>query len=1485
MYTIMSISFSPLSGQISFTNIQTQFNGGTNPISLSEYLIGASGRYVNGTNIPSMNINYTTATTSATQISVLNFYNKRNLQYDLYEYIVPGNKLGDMSETGGTTIINSAGFGSNPTNASIGTVGFSFFWFGYDAGINNNIQWNTNNAITFGGGNLGNNLDWSLATTAKSFLIGTDPPLRRWTQMSKGFTSYILYGHNIKRFIVKAADSSSASTSRYELDINLIRGPFYQYIELKIVKWLTSAPNIVGMWNISDGVKFYNPFTLNSPSPPVGTGASLVLRGSLQGTDWVVFPNYYMNIPYATITSATDAIKSMGANLILRLDGYNIDGSNNSTLTATSKISSWVNSGNGVSLTTLQEYSLNRPTYNTKGGVIFSPTKFLYSSIDLNHYPIMNFFFVWKNTEQATTSLRYIWAQSVNYRRFMYQSISNTSLIVPGISNIVVGGTVSNGLLYHFPLNTTVVINCEYNLVGTNLNTKLYINNNLKLTTIATTLGIPGPLQATATILGSANSYGDYGIDGIVYEVIVINRVLSETERKNIYDLLETRWGPTLDNDYITSSMSSNLVHRTCGDNIDSRNNITLPIGSTIKYWYNSGNNWLETETTQSSTKQLDTTIAPTCVGNGVLFSDNTRIESFVKLTNYPKMNIFVVWKKTQTSTISRYLWSQHSGTASTGHNRSLFISGDTSVNVGSGNNTLLTITYTFPLYATTVVNCEYNSLGSNGNFYINNQLLGIFNNTAFTSTVPSTTSYGGSYSRGSINGIIYEIIIINRLLSDTERDNIYNSLNVKWGPFYTDAITSIGNKLVLRLDGYNIDGIKNSRLTSGSKISSWFNSGNTYSLTATQSTSALQPTYNNNGVEFLNNSTTVLVSNINLTSYSKINIFVVWKKTANTLAGTNNYLWSCYTRGAYFNNKYLLVGEGSEYIIPYNFSIGNTYIVNYEYNTTSSNSSKVYIQNILLYKFSSTILSTAANNTYFGNVSSSAPSTSTIKGIFYEIIVINDTLTDTERTKIYNFLDNNWCKELPNAIMSMSTNLIFRLDGKNIDGTNNSTLTSGTSKISSWFNSGITPITFTQPTPKINDTSYPLYNMDGAYFSNNIELESDITLGNYRSINIFMVFKMTATSSNIIYMWVDSTMNMTRAFIINPNSTITIMYGSIISQVINFTFDINSIYIVNCEYDTFGSERQGYFWINNILKATFTCGTGTFFSTWFGSYSSAGNQLTGAIYEIIIINKVLSVTERNNIYDFLSVKWGSLFKISSMMNINLVFWLDGKNIDGTNNSTLTSGTSTISSWSNLGYVTGLTATQTVVAKRPTYTNNSVVFNSVNGLDCSMNLFNYQIMNVIIVLSLTEMPITVTNYNNFANAWALWVNQDAGRLILISNGKIHIGKGYGTGNFSNDIVSIDKTSLLNTIEIYHIEYNIVSKPGKFYINNILQISFTTLNAINPSYTGTQQPSIGYRSDYYYLKGKIYEVLIIDRLLSDTERTNIYNLLKTKWNVP
>jgi len=36
--------------------------------------------------------------------------------------------------------------------------------------------------------------------------------------------------------------------------------------------------------------------------------------------------------------------------------------------------------------------------------------------------------------------------------------------------------------------------------------------------------------------------------------------------------------------------------------------------------------------------------------------------------------------------------------------------------------------------------------------------------------------------------------------------------------------------------------------------------------------------------------------------------------------------------------------------------------------------------------------------------------------------------------------------------------------------------------------------------------------------------------------------------------------------------------------------------------------------------------------------------------------------------------------------------------------------------------------------------------------------------------------------------------------------------------------------------------------------------------------------------YYSIKGDIFEIIVINRLLTDIERTNIYTLLKAKWNV-
>jgi hypothetical protein len=74
------------------------------------------------------------------------------------------------------------------------------------------------------------------------------------------------------------------------MEIRLLRGPAYQYIEIRMAQWTAGQ---VGIWNISDGGSFYNTF---SGAPPVGTGASVVIRGDLSGYNWVAYNNHYMNL-------------------------------------------------------------------------------------------------------------------------------------------------------------------------------------------------------------------------------------------------------------------------------------------------------------------------------------------------------------------------------------------------------------------------------------------------------------------------------------------------------------------------------------------------------------------------------------------------------------------------------------------------------------------------------------------------------------------------------------------------------------------------------------------------------------------------------------------------------------------------------------------------------------------------------------------------------------------------------------------------------------------------------------------------------------------------------------------------------------------------------------------------------------------------------------------------------------------------------------
>jgi hypothetical protein len=155
---------------ISFSDIQTEF-GGDNPIGIDEYYQNAVPGYTSGViEIPNI----------GALISMNMFYGKSKTAPPYVEYMFAENRSATM--TGGTTFISAL---TDDNFANIGTVG-NFFWYGTNWGLSNNVQWCTNNALTFGGGS-GQYVQWTPAT-GKGILLGQTDRMTNWANQWEPYT-------------------------------------------------------------------------------------------------------------------------------------------------------------------------------------------------------------------------------------------------------------------------------------------------------------------------------------------------------------------------------------------------------------------------------------------------------------------------------------------------------------------------------------------------------------------------------------------------------------------------------------------------------------------------------------------------------------------------------------------------------------------------------------------------------------------------------------------------------------------------------------------------------------------------------------------------------------------------------------------------------------------------------------------------------------------------------------------------------------------------------------------------------------------------------------------------------------------------------------------------------------------------------------------------------------------------------------------------
>jgi len=754
---------------VSFYSVQKLF-GGNYPIYLSEYYLNNTLVYSpGGIGIP-----------TSGQISLSVFSGKYKSPYIPIK-LFTGDRAANMDETDARSMFY--GYGSDDGNSSI-TMGFIFYWFGTDYGTTNNIQWNANNVLTFGGGGVGLRNFWS-ANTGKGVLMGQSD---RYLKIAKQFDPYITTGFNVKRFIVKSYNYYSDYSvtppmdTPIEMEIILTRGPTLQYIDIRLNKWTATQP---GIWNISDGTTFYD--TLSGFTTKLTAGSSITLSGSLTGTGWGVSNNSLV-LPSSSIDMLIN-----GANLLLYLDGYNING--NLNVGQSTRIPKWVNLANSA-LIVKQDTINSQPLYSYGGGLsgcFFDWGKAFVSDINLHGYPDLNIFVVLKKTSVIVNVVRYIWTVSSEGsatgsvgRRLFYVDVDDSGNYG---SYSYIGLNVGSGktyyFIYKFPLFTFVVLNCEYRSNG-NLG-RLSINGE----SVDFINGTPIINAQIILYIGSSSNFAALGDTnsflGTIHEFIVINGLLTDTERRKIYNLLYTKWNVDVFDDI--RGMGKNLILRHDAKNVDGDANSRTNVGSTISKWYNSAPPLIQVPNSTSEARAagvfvtVQTTVSgkPTYNTNSVAFTTGKGLVSNIALYNYQIINIIVVWthKVFPTGTESHILWTDSQSY------RSLSINSNNIINFTHGYGDSTNITNPFINTNTTVIyNLEYNLVGQPGNFYINN-----ISRSSFTTLIAanptlqgtSTTYFGNNNLSNSIKGDIFEIIVINRLLTDIERTNIYTLLKAKW--------------------------------------------------------------------------------------------------------------------------------------------------------------------------------------------------------------------------------------------------------------------------------------------------------------------------------------------------------------------------------------------------------------------------------------------------------------------------------------------------------------------------------------------------------------------------------------------------------------------------------------------------------------------------------------------------------------------------------
>jgi hypothetical protein len=691
-----------------------------------------------------------------------------------------------------------------------------------------------------------------------------------------------------------------------------------------------------------------------------------------------------------------------------------LDAADSSTFTLSgSSITAWRDkSGNSNSPT----FSANKPTY-VNGYVLTSNgnQQFTVPAATLSQSAggSGTIFFVYKDLQTPAGIYRILFANNSGY---LWQSLLRPDSLSYQLNNVVVPA-LSTALN-----NTNILIYCMSYTYGSSVGS-VQVNGTTYVTSYSPTIVSPsGPLVISGFTSG--------GVDNAniqLYETITYTTTLTTSQRQLIEGYLAWKWGLLSSlpgtHPYKTTPLFTRPFQPTdilgCSLWLDAADASSLTLsGSSVTQWNDkSGNGYNATPYSTFGNATVSTGYQN---NNNVLnFSGNNLYRTATNAAVYPVDAYMVLSLKSGVTSANILSLTQGSGT----NNWTSFSIGAYSSARWNQSSPLGARSYDTNTTETTPTSfLLMNWTLANNNFSIRRNTTTIGSTTSFTWSLPSNPSFciGFPYisdATGPFNVYMGEIVIFNSVLSTSQRQQVEGYLANKWGlrsslpstqPFKLfPPLTTLFNPLNLSGCQLWLDAADASTLTlSGSNVTQWNDkSGNGRNGTAFNSS----PTYSSSkkSIDFdgTQGLTTSLTASTNIESG-----FVVASFTNVTLVNT---MLGCYesTGGRQFRvyaQQINTIKQGISNVLSTGATLSNniTYLCEYTNNGTTLNH---YLTGSS-YASGTSVAYNAGLTTAIGSrFDSSNPSSESMRGSIFEILIFNSDLSTSQRQQVEGYLASKW--------------------------------------------------------------------------------------------------------------------------------------------------------------------------------------------------------------------------------------------------------------------------------------------------------------------------------------------------------------------------------------------------------------------------------------------------------------------------------------------